>query len=187
MYWESVGPRRFKLHTLGAFCGTHFYKSDTESPQYNRLRCYHIQRLIKNLSIILPLMLMSHATLAIEPIYAFLFQQIRVTPLALHLPIFVKDSDTEFIVNMMLQTILTCYALTGSLAIEIASCLINHAITIAPDLIQYNLNGFRDEFYVNGIDLKSISLLRNTFLQIQDYKRYVNLTLSSIIPFGWKN
>lgn len=171
MYWQSVGPNRFKLHTVGEFCGTYCYKSDTESQQYHILRSYHIQRLIKNLLIILPLMLMSHATLAIEPIYAYFFRNIRVTPLALHLPVFAKDSDLEFIVNMVLQTVLTCYALTGALAIEIASCLINHTITIVPDLIQYNLNEFRDECYANGIDSKAISLLRNTFLQIQDYKR----------------
>lgn len=175
MYWESVGPRRFKLHTLGEFCGAYFYRTSTETLQYRMLRYYHIERFMKNFLIVLPLMLASHATLAFEPIYAFVFQHnSRVTPLALHLPIFVKDSDTEYIVNVVLQTILTGYALTGALAIEIASCMINHTITAVPDLIQYNLNEFRDEFNAKGINLKSISLLRNTFLQVQDYNRYVN-------------
>lgn len=174
MYWESVGPNRFKLHALGSFCGTYFYKSSTDTPQYRILRCYHIRRFTKNLLIVLPLMLASHATLAIEPAYAFVFEHnTHVTPLALHLPIFIKDSDTEYIVNVMVQTILTGYALTGALAIEIASCMINHTITAVPDLIQYNLNEFRGEFYANGINLASISLLRNTFLQVQDYNRYV--------------
>lgn len=174
MYWESVGPNRFKLHSLGGFCGTYFYKTSTDTPQYRILRCYHIRRFTRNLLIVLPLMLASHVTLAIEPIYEFLLQHnSHVTPLALHLPIFVKDSDTEYIVNVMLQVILTIYALTGALAIEIASCMINHTITAVPDLIRYNLNEFRDEFDANGINLTSISLLRNTFLQVQDYNRYV--------------
>lgn len=172
MYWESVGPRRFKLHTLGGFCGTYFYKSNTASQQYNALRCDHIERLLKNVLIILPLIFLSHATIAIEPLYAFVYQHDHVTPMALHLPFFEADSDREFIVNVMLQTILTCYAMTGALSIEIASCMINHAITVVPDLIQYNLNEFQNELNTNGITMRTISLLRNTFLQIQDYNRY---------------
>lgn len=171
MYWASVGPKRIKLHSLGSFCGTYFYKFDTDSKPYQRLRNKHIHRLLQSVLIALPLMLISHAIVFITPISLFLFQHLHVTPLALHLPYFEKDSDTEFIANMTLQSILTFYALFGCTAIEISSCFMNHTITVIPDLFEYNLNEFRDELKANEMSARAVLLLRNAFRQIQDYNR----------------
>lgn len=172
MYWESVGPRRFKLQTLGGFCGTYFYKSANNAMNYEILRNKHIHLFIRSLLISLPVIHLAHFIIFLIPICIFLFQRIPITPLALHLPIFEKDSQTEFIANMIVQTILAGYAYVGSMVIEISSCLINHAITVIPDLIQYNLDEFHVEFTcANQMTVKSISLLRNTFQQIQDFNQ----------------
>lgn len=171
MYYEAVGPHRFKFHMLGGFCGYYFYRTETQSAQYKILRVRHIDKFLLNILIVLPLVGIGHVIIFTAPIYAIIFQHIRVTPLALHLPFFKKDSDTEYTVNIILQIIMAFYAITGALAIEIASCMLNHAITVTPKLINYNLGEFRDEFNANGINLKSIALLRNCFIQIQDFNR----------------
>lgn len=172
MYWESVMPRRFKLYNLASFCGTYFYKSDTDSVNYQILRNKHIDRLLQSLLISLPVVQIAHSIIFFIPLGVFSIQHVYVTPLALHLPFFVKDSKTEFIVNMVLQTILVSYAWIGSFAIEITSCLINHAITVIPDLIQYNLDEFHVEFMNSEqLTVKSVQLLRNSIRQIQDYNR----------------
>lgn len=172
MYWESVGPRRFKLHTLGGFSGVYFYRSINNATSYQILRNKHIHQFIRSLLISLPVIHLAHSIIFLIPVGVFLFQHIPITPLALHLPFFEKDSETEFIVNMIVQTILVLYAYIGSMIIEVSSCFINHAITLIPDLIQYNLDEFHVEFTcAHRMNVKSILLLRNTFQQIQDFNR----------------
>lgn len=172
MYWESVGPRRFKLHTLGCFSSTYFYRSTNNATNYQILLNKHIHLFIRSLWISLPVIHLAHAIIFFIPLGIFLLQHIPITPLALHLPFFEKDSETEFIVNMIVQTVLVTYAYVGSMAIEISSCFINHAITVIPDLIQYNLDEFHAEFaFASQMNVKSILLLRNSFQQIQDFNR----------------
>lgn len=171
MYYESIGPHRFKFHTLGGFCGFYFYRTETQSVRYKMLRVKYIDKFQLNLFIVLPIVFIGHVILFTAPIYAIFCQHVRTTPLAFHLPFFEKNSDTEFIVNIILQMIMAFYAMVGALAVEMASCMINHAVTITPELIQYHLDGFFDEFQDNGINLKSISLFRNCIIQIQDFNR----------------
>lgn len=171
MYFEAVGPHRFKFHTLGGFCGFYFYRTEAQSTQYKMLRVKYIHKFLLNLVIVLLLIFSGHFIMFTAPIYAIVFQHIRITPLAFHLPFFEKNSNLEYTLSMLLQAIMAFNGIIGALAIEIASCMINHAVTITPELIQYNIDGFHEEFQANGINLKSISLLRNCFVQIQDFNR----------------
>lgn len=169
MYWESVGPHRFKFNAVIHFCGGYFYKSDTKSGQYKYLRVKHIGQLLKTVIFILVLMFLSYGTAFVTPIYMCVFKHSRVTPLAINLPILEKESDLEFTLNMSLQMIMAFYSLSGSFATEVASCTIIHAIMLVPYLIRFNLREFQNEFIAKGSGLKSFVLLRNTFIQLQDY------------------
>lgn len=172
MYWKAIGPKRMKFYSLESFSGEYFYKSPAESMQYNTLHVKYIDKFMNNLLIILPITLLSYAICFTAPVYAMFFQHIRCTPAGIHLPYLEKDSNLEFTLNMILQTIMTYFLLFGDLAIEIASCMINHAIILVPELIQFNLHEFQVELRANGINTKSIAQLRNGFLQIQDFNRF---------------
>lgn len=159
------------------FSGDYFYKSHADSIQYKTLHVKHIDKLVKNLVIVLPMVLLSHGICIAAPLYTILIQNDRVTPAGLHLPYFEKDSNCEYSLNMILQCIMAFYLVVGDLAIEMASCAINNAIVLMPDLIQYNLNEFQMELSTNGIRAKSVARLHNVFLQVQDFNRFVKLTL----------
>lgn len=118
MYWKSVGPICLKYHSLATFCGNYFYKNDEEPAQYDLLRVKYINKLVKMILIVLPLMLISYMIVGVAPVYAFAIQHIRVTPLAIHLPFLEKDSTLEFYLNLALQNILIIYGLTGCLCIQ---------------------------------------------------------------------
>lgn len=180
IYWKAVGPKRFKFYAIENFCGDYFYKCDTESANYNTLRTEHIDKLLKHMLFVLPLMIISHVIVIMAPIHALLFQHIRTTPVGLHLPILEKDSDLEFTLNMILQAIMTFYALIGSVAIEIASCIINNTIKLVPHLIRFSLRNFRDELKANGMSVEAIVQLRNLFVEIEDYHRFDFINLESI-------
>lgn len=172
MYWKLIGPHRYKLRRLTSFCGTYFYNGDTESTQYKALRIKHIEKMLRSMLTNLPLMFAAHAIVAVAPAYEFIYQHIRATPLAIHLPLLEKDSDLEFILNMILQLIMATFATIGSLAIETITCMINHTITVVPDLIALNLHEFQNEWNANGMCIESLTRLRNTFVQMQDYDRF---------------
>lgn len=171
MYWEMVGPHRFKYREISTFCGTYFYKTDTDSMRYKQLRVKHIRKLLKIVIAVMISMLMAYAIVATVPIYVSYNQHIFMTPLATNLPFFEKDSLKEYIVNMIIQLVLSFYSMCGSFIIVIASSTIIQAIMLVPDLIRFNLLEFQDEWQANGITPKSLAQLRNTFVQLQDYQR----------------
>lgn len=183
MYFKAIGRNQLKLHKLDMFAGEYFYNSYTESMAYKTLHVKHIDKLIKNILIILPMVLLSHGICIAAPLYAILFQHIRATPAGIHLPFLEKDSNYEYTLNMTVQIIMSFYLLTGDLAIEMLSCTINNAIVLIPDLIQYNLNEFQMEFSINGIHIKSIAQLRNVFDQINDFNRFVMVKVLSFWKF----
>lgn len=172
MYWELVGPHRFKFNAIINFCGTHFYKSDTTSERYKNLRAKHIRKLIKLVVCIFLLIWMSYSLYIAFPMYESVFKHKRVTPIGVNLPFLEKDSNTEFMINSNLQTVLGFYSSVGGLVNEVSSCTINHAIMLVPEMIRFNLLNFQDEFNENGMNVKSRALLRNAFIQLQDYNRF---------------
>lgn len=184
IYWKAVGPGRFKFFAIENFCVDYFYKCDAESMDYNALRAKHIDSLLKHMLIVLPLMTISHVIVIGAPIHALLFEHTRTTPVGLHLPILEKDSDLEFTLNMTLQAILTFYALVGSVAIEIASCMINNTIKLVPHLFRFSLHEFRHELKTSGMSIIAIAQLRNIFIQIQDYNRFDFRKLMRI--YNWR-
>lgn len=156
------------------FSGEFFYKSHAESIQYKALHVKHINKLVANLLIVLPMILLSHGICIAAPLYTILFQHIRVTPAGIHLPYLEKDSNSEYTLNMILQGIMAFYLVVGDLAIEMASCTINNAIVLMPDLIQYHLNELQAELKSNrSVHARSVLQLHNVFLQIQDFNRFV--------------
>lgn len=172
MYWEGFGPHRFKFNAIIHFCGTYFYKTDTESTRYKHLRVNHIKQLLKTVIFILLMMFIGYGIAFVAPIYKCLYERSRITPLAINLPILEKESDLEFTLNMLLQLIMAFYSLSGGFATEVASCTIVHSIMLVPDLIGFNLLELQNEFSTNGCDLKVSAQLRNTFVQLQDYNRF---------------
>lgn len=171
IYWEAIGPHRFKYNAISTFCGTYFYKSATDSMRYKSLRTKHIEKLLQIVFVILSLMIIAYGIAFIIPIYESILEHNRMTPLAINLPFFEKDSYKEYVTNMCIQLTMAAYSLFGTIAVEIGTCTINNAITLVPDLIRFNLLELQDEWHTNGVTTKLMAQLRNTLVQLQDYHR----------------
>lgn len=172
VYWKLVGPDRFKFRALAFFCGTFFYKAGNKSMQHRNLCVEHIEQFVKIVVLVMTLMILAYAIVFAVPMYDSHHQHNRMTPLATNLPFFEKDSLTEYYVNWTIQLIMATYSLGGTFVIEIAACAINHAILLVPDLMQFNLFEFQNEWNSNGVNTKSLTQLRNSFIQLQDYNRF---------------
>ena len=169
MYFKVIGPQRFKMNNIITFTGKYIYTDDNTSVQRNQIIEKRIDQLLKSFSIICTIILMSYQTILIGPIFAYYYDDLRVSPLGTHLPFFELNSDADFYANMLICTIISVNAMLGGYAIELSSAIINNTILTIPDLINLNLADFFDEFQTSGNDFKSIVKLPNTFLQMQDF------------------
>lgn len=131
----------------------------------------HVNKLVRSVIVDLPVMFLAQSIVFNEPLYAHHVQHSPITPFAINLPFFMKNSSAEYVVNMMIQSIWGVYAVVGLSSVEVGECLINNTIAAIPDVIRCSLIDFHDESKANAMNRKSVGQLRNTFLQIQDYKR----------------
>lgn len=171
VYFQAIGPNRFKFHALISFCGKYFYKTANQTMRYQDLRHQHIDKLPKLIFSIMSLMTLAYCIVSGIPLYENFHRNIYVTPLAINLPFFEKDSPIEYSINIVLQVTMCLYSLCGSFMIDVAACCINHAIIVVPDLIRLNLLEFQDELNENGNTAKARAQLRNTLIQLNDYNR----------------
>lgn len=172
-YWLVVGPSRFKFNSLLNFGGNYIYRNENQSITFQNICAKHVKKLITSTMAGLPLMLLTHVMILAISAYARCRQNTASTPLGINLPFFQKDSNLELVVNMIFQLTMGIHAVIGCLGLEIGECLFNNTIKAIPDVIRFNLAQLNDEYEANGMNLKSIFQLRNTFQLIQDYQRYV--------------
>lgn len=173
MYWKIIGPHRFKLNNLMNIGGKFIYLDNKNPTQYNRICEKNVIKMAEIVITVVIIIIISHILAVVGPIYAYIFQDLRVTPMATELPFIDNDSDTGFLINLGQQCIVGFYSLLGNITIEMFSYIINNVITIIPDLIQLNLIDISNEIEIKGICLSSKIQLRNALVQIQDFDRYV--------------
>lgn len=172
-YWLAIGPRRFKFNNLITFSGKYIYAETNSSVRRNRINTKHIDKLLKYFIIQYLSIMMSYQTILTGPLYAYIHDNLRISPLGTHIPFFELNSDAEFYTNMVHQVLIGAYTIFGSVMIELMICIVNRTITAIPDLTSLTLKEFFEEFKLNGINSKSNAQLRNVFLQLQDFNKYV--------------
>lgn len=144
---------------------------DNKSTEYNRICKNNIRKLAQHFVIIVFLVIFGHLLIVFGPIYAYIFENIRSTPMATHLPFLKKDSDIEFMMNLLVQSVIAMFALFGNISIELLTLLISNAITIIPNMIHLNLNDLVKE--ITSSNLKTMSRWHNVLIQVQDFDRYL--------------
>lgn len=131
----------------------------------------HVNKLVKSVVFDLPLMFLAQSIVFNEPLYMHHVQHSSITPFAINLPFFTKNSSAEYVFSMLIQSVWGAYAAVGLSSVEVGECLIINTVAAIPDVVRCSLIEFHDEFKDNAMNVKAVDQLRNTFLQIQDYKR----------------
>lgn len=153
---------------------------DNKSTEYNRICENNIEKLVQHFVIIILLVILGHLLIIFGPIYAYIFKNIRSTPMATHLPFLEKDSDIEFTMNLLIQSVIATSALIGNISIELLTLLISNGITIIPRLIHLNLNDLVKE--ITGSNFNSKVRWHNVLIQVQDFDRYLFCHLKKSFP-----
>lgn len=123
-YWIVIGPLRFKFNSLLNFGGNYIYLNENQSQKFKQICAKHAKQLTKSVMTGLPLMSLTHVMILAVAAYAYYWQNISITPLAINLPFFQKDSNVELIVNMIFQLIMGVHAVIGCLGLEVKKIII---------------------------------------------------------------
>lgn len=173
IYWTAIGSQRFKLNSLVNFSGKFIYIDDNASTKYNKICEKSVMNLLKNVVIVVTLVIFAHLLALVGPIHAYIFNDIRVTPTATHLPFLEKDSNTGFMLNLAQQSVIAFYSMSANITVEIMTCLIANTISTIPKLIRLNLKELADEAQKKYSRLSIHIRLRNVLIQVQDYDRCI--------------
>lgn len=171
MYWMAIGPHRFKMNNLFNFGGKFIYLEGEQSPKYKAACVESVQHLIRNVITILSLLIISITVYSAGPFYVYFFRNVRATPAATKLPFLEHHSDVGFPLNLIQQTVVALYGVTGYISMEIGFCLINNVIITMPKLIRVDLDELTNELQLNGMNWKSTIQLRQILVKMQDFDR----------------
>lgn len=180
-----MGKKRLKFGNVIMCMGRKIYENEgMYQSVYHHIRMKHIDKLWKNFITAFSVRMLSHYGIMFGMLYAYFHENIRFTPLGIHLPYFERDSDSEFIISMSFQGVIAAYTIVGSYIGEMAMCTVNSTILMFPDMICLNLTKFYDEFKMNGICMKARARMRNAFIQIQDFNEYVRESAFFFLSFN---
>lgn len=105
--------------------------------------------------------------------YATIFMGIKATCAEMKIFYIEEKSNSEFLVNYVIQTIIMTWGLFGYLVMEFVMQLGYLAIAISPKLITFEFQKLDDLFEKSKLTPSQVSIiLRNITLQVMDIDRY---------------
>lgn len=182
MHAQTIGPARYKINRLLNFGGQYIYMDNDQRAELRLVHEKMINRLVQNTVIVVCLIVLAFGMIGAIETYLIIFDGARVTLLGTELPFFDENSNIGFWLNISIQTVIAAVGMCGCLAIEIGAALIFNAILAIPHLIHVDLGELESELNSNGITWLAKARLRNVFMKIQDYMKYIcNLSSSHIL------
>lgn len=139
MLTEMRKPMQF----LVSYGGRYIYPDDHRNNKYNRLCSDQIDATIRGFFTRIAIINGFFLSTQIGPAYEF-YHGRRTTLTALKFPLIAENSDAEFLANLIFQALALLAAGLSYVALEIAMQLANDLASIAPQLIQHELDKLHD-------------------------------------------
>lgn len=131
---------------------------------------------IRSFLLRMTLMLLSYLTAVIGPLYELIFHGTKTTILDLKIPFTAESSYTEYLVNFVLQAIVSYHGIFGYIGLEVSVQFFKDVVTISPKIIQYELKQL-DNMRKNKCsnDTQQHLIFMNIIKQSIDYEKYIIL------------
>lgn len=174
MQLKTLGPDRYKINNLMNFGGRFIYNDNVHSPKLRLIQEKVINKLIQHILVVVFLAFLSIGTFVMDAFYLYFFEGIRSTILGFKLPFSNEDSENGFLLNNLFQCPFVLVGLIACSVVEISAALIINVIASTPSLIHFDLEELETELIFNGFNLMAKARLRNVFVKIQDYEKYIH-------------
>lgn len=117
----------------------YIYNDNYDKNDYNKICSQNLDATLKRFIIIVSTVCFSFVIALIGPLYAYITHGTRHTHLSLRLPFIKKYSDSEFVLNLILQTWCGIAGFCGNLGIESGYNIIINAIRTTTELIEMDI------------------------------------------------
>lgn len=140
MAYVSVTNKVTMFHCLVDFGGRYIYPNENNDEEYTKICSKHIDGTIRSFFIKIGLMLLSMNGSMIGPIYGYIVHGTKTTMTNVLIPFVDRESNAEFIHNVILASIIGIHGFCGYIGLEIAMALFTDVVTIVPKLIEHQFN-----------------------------------------------
>lgn len=137
MVWTFLSKDRGTFHNLIDFSGRYIYQNDRESTAYNRICSKETDAIIRNFLARIILLSMGGTSGVSRPAYVFIDRGIKTTTTEVKFPFIDEKSDTEFILNLILQWTILIHGFFVYVGIEIMMLLIENVAIVVPKLTEH--------------------------------------------------
>lgn len=166
-------PTRFTNNNLMNAGGRYIYMDGDDTSKYNAVREKLIEKFAREMVVILTLIFIALLMCGLPALYMLVFKRARITLLGIELPFFEKDSDIGFVLNLTMQAVIAVFGIVGMIAIEFGQNLIHHVVYSIPHLMHVDTEELGTELRTNGMSLAARAQLRNIFMKVQDFEKYL--------------
>lgn len=146
MVWTLLSKDRGTFHDLLDFPGRNIFRNDRENTEYNRICSRATDAMIRNFVARLIILSIGGTTAEFGPAYVLIDQGVKTTTTKVKFPIIVENSDTKFLLNIILQFTIFIHRFLIYVGIEITMLIFGNVATVTPKLIGYDFRRSIDEY-----------------------------------------
>lgn len=162
-----------KVHAWMDYGGTYVFPHKHEDRKYIEISSKIIDRSMRSFMTRFLVMLGAFIIGMIRIFYANIFLKIKTTVIELKIPFIEANSDAEFAVNFVLQSLMLLYALLGYIGMEVAMELTILPGYATPKLVEHEFRKLDRKIEESCFDEMQVRLtFRNILLQMMDYDKY---------------
>lgn len=130
---------RKMYHSMVAFAGHYIHRDNNDQNEYNRICSEQIDATMRSFIFRMGLLSISGLCATGGPMYAYISEGIRTSTVEVKIPYFEENSDVEYSLNMIFQSILLAHGFFIYITIETTMSLIKDFVKVTPNLINYRI------------------------------------------------
>lgn len=181
VYWMSIGSNRFATKKMIIYGGHYIYKTNGESMKWNLFYNQGIDKLIKTMSIVLSLNVISYSIVGIHFLVMLIIFGERINVVGMIVPFTNDTTDKGYYFNLIFQIGCFLYAMCGNFSSECAACIVNNTIMTMAEFIRLKVEDLNEilkskeptdanEIYLKRIEIKART--RDILIYSQDFDRW---------------
>lgn len=181
MFWNGVGPKRFKFNNILSFGGKYIYKNHEVRTKHDTLCEKMVVELAQSFVAISIIICVVHLTLIAVPLNMITFTNTHVSIIRIEIPFFESDrSANGYMINVSMQIACILNSMIGLILVGTAALLIYNNNAVIPEIIHLDLEDLEDELNTNGFSLIAKYRLRDIFMKVLDSIGSVTIFLNNI-------
>lgn len=173
MGYVSVTEGAAMFHFLVDFGGRYIHPNVNKDNEYTEICSKNIDATVRSFCIKMALMLLALHGSMVGPCYAYIVHGTKTTMTNVQIPFIKRNSNAEFMANLMLASVIGIHGFSGYIGLEVAMALFSDVVAIIPKLIKLEFERVDDRIEKGRISMLHLhSIFSNIVKQATDSDEY---------------